>query len=35
MTRDAVLAYACWSLAAILGTVIGIIIIASIVSWAT
>lgn len=33
MNRDLLLGYACWTIAAILGTVVTTVVIASIVSW--
>ena len=35
MDRDTLQGYACWAIAAVLGTVVAIIVIASIVSWTT
>lgn len=33
MDRDVLLGYACWAIAATLGVVVAIIVIASLVSW--
>jgi hypothetical protein len=34
MDRDALIGYTCWAIAAVLGSVVATIIIASLVSWA-
>jgi hypothetical protein len=33
MDQDVLLGYACWAIAAILGAVVAIIVIASLISW--